>query len=88
MFGGLPQPLQIVELTRVLAKNVNDKIHVVQQDPLGLVVALDMRGLLPDRGELLVYLIGDGLELPGVATGTNNKIIGKPTGALVELAEW
>ena len=63
---------------------MDHEINVVQQDPFGLPVALHVRG--PDAGlpESLLYLIGDGLNLPRVATGTNNKEIGKPAGGLVE----
>src|SRR5271154_5077773 len=43
-FGGLPKTLQIVKLARLLGKNMHNKIHIVDQNPLALLVTLDLRG--------------------------------------------
>jgi len=70
---------------RFLREDVDHEIHIVQQDPLRLFVALDMGGLQPGAGESLLYLIRDGLNLPRVATGANNEIIGEAAGGFVQL---
>jgi hypothetical protein len=64
---------------------VDDEIHVVEQNPLRLLVALHVGGTQTRSRESLLYLIGDGLNLPGVATGADDKKISKPAGGLVEL---
>ncbi len=64
---------------------MDDEIYVVQQNPFGLVVALDVRGPHPVPGESLLYLIGDGLNLSRVAAATDNKVIGEGAGGLVHL---
>jgi hypothetical protein len=64
---------------------VNHKVHVIQQHPLGLVVALDVGRTDPGFPESLLYLIRDGLNLSGVATRADNKIISKRPGVLVHL---
>ena len=61
------------------------KIDVIEQHPFGLFVAFDVGRSGAGLPESLLYLIGDGLNLPRVATGANNKKIGKPAGGLVEL---
>ena len=64
---------------------MNYKIDVIEQHPLGLVVAFLVGRFDPRSGESLLYLIGDGLNLPGVATGANNKIVSERPGPLIHL---
>ncbi len=64
---------------------MNDKVHVVQQHPVGLLVALDRGGTDSSLSESLLYLIRDGLNLPRVATGADNKVIGERSRGLVHL---
>jgi hypothetical protein len=66
---------------------MDHEVHVIQQDPLGLLVALDVRGPESGAGESLLYLIRDGLNLSGVATGADDEIIGEAAGRLVELEQ-
>ena len=66
---------------------MNHEIDVVQQDPFGLLVALDVRGADAGLPESLLYFIGDGLNLPGVATGANNKEVGEAARGLVQLED-
>jgi hypothetical protein len=67
---------------------MDDEIHVVEQYPLGLLVALDADG--PEAGFLaksLLDFIRDGLNLPGVATAADDKKIGEGAGSLVQLED-
>lgn len=63
------------------------EINVVQQDPLGLLIALNVSG--PEAGvrESLLYLIRDGLNLPGVATGADDEVIGKTARCLIQFED-
>lgn len=71
-------------MPRFLRKHMDHEVHVVQQDPLRLFVALDVGGPQTGAGESLLHLIRDGLNLPRVATGANNEIIGEAAGRLVQ----
>ena len=42
LFRRLPQTLQIVILAGFLGEDVHDEVHIVNQDPFRLLVALDM----------------------------------------------
>ena len=64
---------------------MNDEVHIVQQHPVGLLIALDRSGTDSSLPESLLYLIRDGLNLPRVATGADNKEIGKRSGGLIHL---
>ena len=60
------------------------EIHVIEQDPIGLAVPLDVGRVETRLRESLLYLIRDGLDLARVATAANNKVVGKPGGSLVQ----
>lgn len=66
---------------------MNHEIHVIQKHPLSLVIALDVGRADPGFPESLLYLIRDGLNLSGVATRADDKIIGKRPGGLVHLQD-
>ena len=66
---------------------MNHKIHVVQKHPLSLVIAFHVGRADPGFPESLLYLIRDGLNLSGVATRADDKIIGKRPGSLVHLQD-
>lgn len=66
---------------------MDHEIHIVQQDPLGLVVALNVGRMQARLRESLLYLIRDGLNLPGVATAGDYKIIGEGWGVAVHLED-
>ena len=66
---------------------MNHEVNVIQQHPLGLVIALDMSGTDSGLPESLLYLIRDGLNLPRVATRADNEVIGKCPGSLIHLQD-
>ena len=66
---------------------MNHKVHVVQQHPVGLVIALDMGGADSGLSESLLYLIRDGLNLSGVATRADDKVISERPGGLIHLQD-
>jgi len=63
---------------------VNYKIYIIEQHPLRLLVAFDIRRPLTGTAESLLYLIRDGLNLPRVATRADNKEICERAGILVQ----
>ena len=66
---------------------MNHEVNVVQQYPVGLVVALDVGRADSGLSESLLYLIRDGLNLPRVATRADDKIIGERPGGLVHFQD-
>ena len=64
---------------------MNHEVNVVQQYPVGLVVALDVGRADSGLSESLLYLIRDGLNLPRVATRADNEVIGECSGGLIHL---
>lgn len=64
---------------------MNHEVDVIQQYPVSLLVALDVGGADSVLPESLLYLIRDGLNLPGVATRTDDKVISKRPRGLVHL---
>ena len=56
---------------------MQDKVDIIQQDPFRLVVAFHAVGALAYLFQLLLDVICNGLELPGVRAGANNKIVSK-----------
>ncbi len=63
---------------------MHDKVYVIQQDPLGLVVPLDMRRADACVTESLLDFIGDGLNLSRVATRADKKIVGEGAAGFVQ----
>ena len=41
--GAAPEPLEAIEQPRLGRENVHDEVEVVEQNPLGSLVAFDMR---------------------------------------------
>jgi hypothetical protein len=64
---------------------VDYKIDVIEQHPLRLVVALNVRRPFSRATESLLYLIRDGLNLPRVATRADDKKICERAGRFVQL---
>lgn len=64
---------------------MNHEVHVIQEHPLSLGIALDVGGADSGFRESLLYLIRDGLNLPRVATRTDDEVISEGTGGLVHL---
>ena len=65
LFGVPPQALEIVEGTGVGQEHVDDKVAVVLQDPLAIVVPLEADGQFAALLQLRVDLVADGLVLAG-----------------------
>src|SRR4051812_37689598 len=64
---------------------MHDKVNVIQQHPVGLLVAFDRGGADSRLSESLLYLIRDGLNLPRVATRTDDEKIRERSGGLIHL---
>jgi len=64
---------------------VNHEVNIVQQYPVGLVIAFDVGRTDSGLPESLLYLIRDGLNLSGVATRADDKVISKRSGGLIHL---
>ena len=58
--GVAPQPLETVERTRGRREDVDDEVEVIEEDPLGALVALDVRGSGARVLEGLLHGIGNG----------------------------
>ena len=81
--GRLPQALEIVELARLLREDVDHEVHVVNEHPLGLVVAFDVRGAEASAFETEFDFVGNGLNLARVGTAAQNEIVGEGSGTLL-----
>ncbi len=63
---------------------MHDEVHVIEQHPFGLGVPFGVRGVQSGLPESLLDLIGDGLDLPRVATRADDEIIGEAAMRLIE----
>src|SRR3989442_7335395 len=77
--GIAPQPLEVVEQTRVGRKDVHDEIEVVEQNPFRSV-AFEVRLGPALNGERVDHRIGNRANLARVAARANQAIIGEPRG--------
>ena len=59
---------------------MNQKITVIDQHPLGVLVAFQARRNLADLFQLMGDLVRDRLDLARVRAGADDKIIGKGCG--------
>jgi len=66
---------------------MHHQVDVIEQHPLGLVVPLDVRRAQPETLELLLDLIGDGLDLARVAAGAHDEVVGESTGRGIEMED-
>src|SRR6266550_3678719 len=80
----LPEPFQVVVVTSRLRKNVDYEIHIIEQHPLRLLVALFVCDTYPESLKSLIHRIGDGLDLSGISPAAYDKIIGKRPRILFE----
>lgn len=72
-----PKPLEIIVRARFFRKDVDEVISVIDQHPLGVLVAFHARWILASRLELQLDLVGDGLDLTGVRAAANHEIVGE-----------
>lgn len=56
---------------------MDHEIDIVDQDPLGVVVALDIVGTDPHLFQAHFDLVRDGLHLPRIRSATQHKVVGK-----------
>ena len=76
--GISPETSEIVEIAGVAVEKMNDEIAVIEQHPLGGVVAFDAdRAAIRARFELFVDLVSDRLNLPLVRAACDNEKFGK-----------
>src|SRR6202167_521862 len=75
--GRLPKPFQIVELARFLREDVDNKIDIVEQHPLRLLVALGVSYAKSERFQSLVNGIRDCLYLARICAAAHHKVIGE-----------
>src|SRR5208282_1978372 len=75
--GRLPQAFQIVELARFLRENMDDKIYVVEQHPLRLLVALGVSHAEAECLQALIHRVGNRLDLPGIGPAAHHKVVGE-----------
>ena len=71
--GAAPQPIEAVEVARVLREDVDHEVEVVEQHPLGARVAFDERRPLLLRLERLFHRIGNGLHLPRIGARADHE---------------
>src|SRR5690348_942951 len=83
----LPEPLQVVELARCLRKNVNDKIYIIEQHPIGLIVTFHLVGGNSFALEAQFHFIGDGLNLSGIFAAADYEVICECRGVLVHFED-
>lgn len=70
-----PESLEAVELARPRGEDVHDDVEEVDEDPLGLALALDARRT-PRRAEPLADAVGDRLGLTGGGAGDEDEEVG------------
>ena len=72
-----PEPLQIVEGSRVRRKNVHNKVPVIHQNPVGLIVAFHTYRQLACIFQLFMNLIADRVSLPRIRGSADYEVVGK-----------
>ena len=86
--GGLPEALEIVVPAGVLGEDVNNEVDVIEQNPLGLVVALGVRGVEAEAAlKTELDFVGNGLDLARVGAAAENEIVGEGAGVFVEFED-
>jgi hypothetical protein len=56
---------------------MDDEVHVVEQHPLRLLVALGMCHAQAECLQALVHGVGNGLDLAGIRAAAHHKIVGE-----------
>jgi len=75
--GVAPEALQVVILAGLFAKDVNQEVAVIQQNPFGVLIALHAIGTLPKFAKLRLHFVGNRLNLPRVGAAGNDEKVGK-----------
>src|SRR5207245_4218986 len=84
---GFPEALEFVIPTGLFGEDVDDEVDVVQQHPLGLAVAFDVRRIETGPLQAELDFIGDRLDLPGIGSAANYKIVGESAGAFLQFED-
>ena len=56
---------------------MNQEVAVIHEDPFRRIVAFDADRKLADRFQPFLYLISNGVPLPGVQNRADNEVVGK-----------
>ena len=72
-----PQALQIIITSCFVQKHVNDKIAVIEQNPLSVVVSLNAYGKFTCVLDLQVDFVGNCLILTDVRARTDDEVVGE-----------
>ena len=56
---------------------MDDEVHVIEQDPVGLFVALGVGDAEAEGFEALVDGVGDGLDLARVGSAAHDEVVGE-----------
>jgi len=75
MLCAAPQAFQVVVGAGLLGENVNHEIAVIDQNPLRVLITFDAGRVLARFFQLGLDLIGDGLNLAGIAAAANQEKI-------------
>ncbi len=59
---------------------MHHEVHVVEQHPLRLLVALHVGGALADLRQPEFHFVGNGLDLPWIATAGDDEVVGEAAG--------
>src|SRR6202795_4340143 len=73
--GRLPQAFQVVELAGFLGENMDGEVHIVEQHPLSLFVALSVRYAHAQCLQALVPRVGNRLDLPRITSAAHHKVV-------------
>src|SRR5215831_19264770 len=66
---------------------MDDKIHVVQQDPLRLPISFQAVGMQSGFAQAPLYFVRDSLDLARIGSGTYDEVIGECAGSAVHFQD-
>ena len=72
-----PEPLQVIEATRLIIKDMHHEIAVINQNPFGVLITFHARRGITMTLQLLNHFVGDRLHLSPICAGTDDEEIGK-----------
>src|ERR1041385_4621311 len=75
--GRLPQALEVIKLARLLGKDVNYEINIIEQHPVRLLVSLDLIGPHSGLFQTILHLVRNCLHLTWIAAAADQEIIGE-----------
>ena len=66
---------------------MDHEVDVVEQDPLGLAIALDVGGVEAGFFQAKFDFVGDGLDLARVSSAADHEVIGESSGTFFEFQD-